>query len=324
MPDDDGGGTHGAARAAAEPRRPAPRDVNAAHLRADPRDARRVPGRQGRQRQAHVRARQGPAAGVRHPAAARRHRRLGHGAGLHHPQGRVLPAGDRVHARGARRPARGRPERRGEHPCGAGGTQAVVRRRRRRAGRPRRRAARIGFRCPQRAGDRLRRRRPAPAEGAVRVPHLARARRGSGRSTRTRWSSGAATGTWWATTAIATTCGLSVCPGSRATSRMSATAASRPRGSGRPITCRPAPGRPRRRTMPRSPSRPGWHGGPKGRSPAPTEWARTTTDGSWSTCRWPTPDCSRPSCCSSVPRPSCAAPEELRDEIVRRLEAVGA
>ena len=173
MPDDDGRGTHGAARAAAEPRRPAPRDVHAAHLRADPRDPRRVPGRQGRQRQAHVRARQGPAAGVRHPAAARRHRRLGHGAGLHHPQGRVLPAGDRVHARGARRPARGRPERRREHPGGAGRPQAAVRRRRRRAGRPRRRAARLGFRCPQRAGDRLRRRRPAPAEGAVRVPHLA-------------------------------------------------------------------------------------------------------------------------------------------------------
>ena len=200
----------------------------------------------------------------------------------------------------------------------------LVRRRRRRAGRSRRRPAGVGLRRSQRARDRLRRRRAAPAAGTVRVSNVARAGRRAARSTRTRWSSGADTGTWSATTSIVTTCEPSGCRGSRATSTTPARAGSRPRASGLPTTCRPAP----------------WAAAAEDHaeiafSPEVAWWAvgsfagarrdRVDDDG-WVVVDVPMAD---PGPLASLvlqfgPEAVVRAPEELRDEIVRRLEAVDA
>ena len=86
-------------------------DPHAADVRADPGDPRAVSTGERRLRQAHVRARQGHPARLRRAPAAGRHRRLGDRAGLRDPEGRVLPAGDRVHPGGARGAVRGGTER---------------------------------------------------------------------------------------------------------------------------------------------------------------------------------------------------------------------
>ncbi len=122
--------------ATAQPGGAPARNAHTADVRADPRGARALRPGERPVGQAHVRTGQGPAAGVRGSAAAGGHRRVGDRAGVRHPQGRVLPSGDRLHARGARRPPGRRAERGGETPRRACRPQAALRRGRRGAGRP--------------------------------------------------------------------------------------------------------------------------------------------------------------------------------------------
>ena len=149
--------------ATAQPRRRScsrpPRPLTFEQIRADPRAVRPSERAVG---PAHVRARQGSAPRVRRAAAIGRHRRLGNRAGLPDPQGRVLPAGDRVHAGGARalcwwlRRAEGRTPPPSRVPAsslyGADGG---------RAGRPGRRAAGLGVGRAERPGPGRRGRRRA-------------------------------------------------------------------------------------------------------------------------------------------------------------------
>ena len=107
------------------------------------------PGERG-QRQADVRAGQGHPARLRRAAGAGRHRRVGDRAGLRHPEGRVLPPGDRVHAGGAGRAVRcraGRPQGHAGRGSRAEADRTAPRGAARRAGG---RAARVGLGRPRR------------------------------------------------------------------------------------------------------------------------------------------------------------------------------
>ena len=242
-------------------------------------------------------------------------------AGLPDPQGQVLPAGDRLHARGAGRPP-GRRAERGENSAAEQaarkllyGADGGV------AGGSVRRPARVGLGRPQRPrpgrGGRGRR-QPA---GPLRLSHLARPGLGSRRSTPSRWSSAAAIGIWWVTTASATTSAPSGSPASRGrpTRRRGGRDPARRLPGGRPRAGRHlgrrrrgsrAGGlRPRRRVVGR-------------RAPWPAPSPERTRDDGWveMAVPWRTRG-SWPRCILQFgPEAEVVSPPSLRAEIVRRLE----
>ena len=218
---------------------------------------------EGRQREAHVRARQGHPARLRRAARAGRHRRVGHRAGLRDPEGRVLPARDRVHARGARRAVRCRarcPER---HAGRGSGAEAD--------GRAPRGACWPGWpagRSPRGSDARgsLVMAVAAAAQEHRRVRFGYRTSQGHRLGPRRRRVHGAvpraATGTWSGSTASARRRDRSACRGSPPTSPTRGRGASRPTGSARPTSSRRVRGRRRGRSARRSRSRRTSHGGP--------------------------------------------------------------
>ena len=130
----------------------------AAHVRADPRDARALPSGEGRHRQAHVRARQGPPARLRRAARARRHRCLGRRAGVPDPQGRATTCPEIAFTPEELGALLVAAQSGGENTAAeAGRPQAALRGGRGRPGGPRRRAARVGLGRPE---------RPRPRRGA--------------------------------------------------------------------------------------------------------------------------------------------------------------
>ena len=228
---------------------------------------------------------------VRHPAAARRYRRLGHRAGLHHPEGPVLPAGDRLHPGGARAPCswprravvrtppRSRPSRKLLYGAGAACWRASRADRSRRAPTPerprdrcadaaqRRRRVRFGYRtshgrtlatAPSTSS-------PCVYRGRALVP--GRPRRRARRCPR-----------------------LPAVPVHQRSRRRRGRAPSRPTGSARPTTCEPGRG-PRRRKTTRDgrASLPTSRGGPRQLRRAPTDRSRRRRVGRGRRCRWPTP-----------------------------------
>ena len=160
-----------------------------------------VPPGEGRQRQTHVRTRQGHPARLRRAAATGRHRRLGHGAGVHDPERCVLPPEIR-HARRTRRVIRcctRCPER---HARRGSGAEADGGRGGKRAGRAGRWAARLRFGRPRVLGHGGRCGRAGPSTGRFGY-RTARAPPRIATSTRSPRCSVPGTGTWWGSIASA-------------------------------------------------------------------------------------------------------------------------
>ena len=312
------------ARTPDQPRRHAAGGASTAHVRADPGGPARLCAGRPRHGQAHVRTRQGHPPRQRHSDRDGVGGRLGGGGGLRHPQGSVLRAGDLVHAAGdlarcSSRRTRGPttpPPGRGFASCSTGPTAACSRASPRDRSRPGPTSTpRDCSPSPRRCSRALDR-----SPSATRRPRVCRPSAGSTPSD----SYGApGTGTSSASTASATTCAPSDSRGSRPTFATPGRGASLPAAFGPPITSTSGRGGPASPpSEPRSPSRRTSRGGrPPGcgmrRSGEPG-------DDGWVPVSVPTgPDDALASWVLGFgPDVRVVEPASLREEVVRRLEAL--